>query len=53
MREIPGVLNALLKIDGEEIVKVSYLCRWERFSLDSFDVHQIQKGLINTEDFCF
>ena len=50
MREIPGVLNALLKIDGEEIVKVSYLCRWERFSLDSFDVHQ---GLINTEDFCF
>ena len=45
MREIPGVLNALLKIDGEEIVKVSYLpCRSERFSLDNFDVHQIQNA---------
>ena len=44
MREIPGVLNALLKIDGEEIVKVSYLCIWERFSLDSFDVHQIRNA---------
>ena len=44
MDEVREVLISLLKIDGEEIVKVSFLCRWERFSLDSFDVHQIQNA---------